>query len=134
MAADRSKRIVRAFRAPAVHFAVIGAALFAVNAYTTPTIDGGGPRAAREPLVIDARRLEELRRDYAMSMGETPDAAAESRLVESEIKDELLYREAMRLGLDRADKTVYWRLVEKMKFLGEARAEEHDEELFRRAL
>jgi hypothetical protein len=125
--------MTRMLEAPALHFAVIGAALFLASAYRTPA-RGGAATIARQTLVIDARRVEELRRDYTSSMGEAPDPVAESQLVESEINDELLYREALRLGLDRADRTVYWRLVEKMKFLGEARTDESDDQLFRRAL
>src|SRR5262245_56123014 len=96
------RRFGRSLNTPAVHFAVIGAALFFATAARMPAADERAD-SARQPIVIEARRVEELRRDYAESMGKTPDAAAVSRILEDEINDELLYREAVRLGFDRAD-------------------------------
>ena len=133
MAAAPARRFARVLSAPAVHFAVIGMALFLATSTRLPAAIGGAARA-KPQLVIDAKRVEDLRDDYTTTVGETPDAAAVAHLVDSEVKDELLYREALRLNLDRADRTVYWRLVEKMKFLGEAHENESDDELFHRAL
>lgn len=46
---------------------------------------------------------------------------------------EILYREALAHGLDKADRSVKWRLVQKMRFL-EGREDDDPDELYREAL
>ena len=47
----------------------------------------------------------------------TPDEMR--RLVESKVREEILYREALALGLDQGDTIVKRRMVQKMEFLAE---------------
>lgn len=101
-------------RLPALHFLVLGAGLAAFQ--------GAGPGAdplppvAREPIVITAARVAEIRSDYERSVS-PPTPAELDALVARAADEEMLYREARLLGLDRADGAVKWRIVEKMHFL-----------------
>jgi hypothetical protein len=98
-------------RAPAVHFLVLGAALAWLDtAGGTPSVT---PRA---PIVITAARIAEIRDDYTRDVA-APTADELTALVARDADEEMLYREALALGLDRGDGAVKWRIVEKMHFL-----------------
>jgi hypothetical protein len=106
------RAVAAAARLPALHFLVLGASLAAWNAAT----DAPAAPAARAPIVITAARVAALRDDYARTVA-TPSADELAALVAREADEEMLYREALLLGLDRGDRAVKWRLVEKMHFL-----------------
>lgn len=99
-------------RLPALHFLVLGGALAALHAATA------GPVAApgREPIVISAARVAEIRDDYERSVA-PPTPEELKALVARAADEEMLYREALVLGLDRGDRAVRWRVIEKMHFL-----------------
>lgn len=100
-------------RAPALHFLLLGALLFGASSLTAAP----GPGAVREPVVITAARVEEIREDYHRTMGVAPTPRELAALIDKEAVDEMLYREALLLGLDRGDPAVEWRVIEKMEFL-----------------
>jgi hypothetical protein len=115
-------------RAPALHFLALGALLAAWNHATTEPERPAG----RAPIVISAARVAALRDDYARTVA-APTAADLAALVAREADEEMLYREALLLGLDRADGAVKWRIIEKMHFLyGDAAGE--PETAYRRGL
>src|SRR5215471_5929754 len=114
----------RLLREPLLHFAVLGALLFALQ---TRYAASSGRR-----IVVDASMLRGLRQDFLRRTGSMPDAAEEAALVEQYLDNEVLVREALALGLDRGDMIVRRRLVQKMEFLAEtldAPAEASDAEL-----
>jgi len=100
-------------RAPALHFLLLGGLLFAASSLT----ESPQPAAVREPVVITAARIEEIREDYRRTMGTAPTPRELTALIDKEADDEMLYREALLLGLDRGDPAVEWRVIEKMEFL-----------------
>jgi hypothetical protein len=97
-------------RAPALHFLVLGALLFALG--TRPS-----GSAARPPVVFTTARVTEIRDDYRRTMRAAPTPAELDALIAREADEEMLYREALLLGLDRGDRAVEWRVLEKMRFL-----------------
>jgi hypothetical protein len=107
-----------------IHFLVIGATLFALQrAWLRSDAAHEASRstpARREPIVITLADIEELRADFTQRTGFAPTAADQAALVETAITDELLYREALARGLDRGDRSIRARLVEKMRFLSDA--------------
>lgn len=115
-------------RAPALHFILIGAVLFAVDSLTA-AVDPAA--SSREPIVITAARVAEIREEYSRMVGTPPTPAELAALVKREADDEMLYREALLLGLDRGDPAVDWRVIEKMAFLYEEEAGDHAEALRR---
>ena len=58
-------------------------------------------------------------------MGPRADVAELDRLVEAEVKEEILYREGLALGLDKDDEIVRRRMAQKMQFLAEDVAAAH---------
>ncbi len=100
-------------RAPALHFLALGALAAFVSARATGTVEP----TARPPIVISAARVAEIRDDYTRTLLTPPTPAELDALVAREAEEEMLYREALLLGLDRGDRAVKWRVVEKMHFL-----------------
>jgi hypothetical protein len=96
-------------REPLVHFALLGALVLGLHRWVAP------PPAKR--VEVSADLVEGLRQDYARRTGATPSAAEEAALVQRFVDGEILYREAVALGLDRGDVIVRRRLVQKMEFL-----------------
>jgi hypothetical protein len=96
-------------REPLLHCLVIGALLFGAERWLAPP--------ASAPIVVDAARVERLAALHRLQTGTVPSAAERERLVEGYVREELLYREARRLGLEEGDELVRRRLVQKMDFL-----------------
>jgi hypothetical protein len=121
-------------RSPALHFVVLGTLLYGLRVLAGVALEGPMREVVTASIVVEADDLERMRRSYEQSIGGTPDQAAYDYMIERFAEDEMLYREALGLGLDRGDDTVRWRLIEKMQYLGEADETEADEDVFQRAL
>lgn len=107
----------RWMREPALHFALLGAALFAAHAaLVAPEEDAD----ATTPIVISDAFLEGLRERHRRRAGSD---AEDEALIAEYARDEALHREALRLGLDRGDAIVRRRLIQKMELLLRAMAE-----------
>lgn len=106
--------LVRAVRVVAhhrlAHFAVLGAVLFAV----APGEPSGDP-----PIRLTQARLDALAARAAARERSPVTPALTTQVRSQAIEDELLVREAQRLGLDRGDDIIRARLVQKMLFLAE---------------
>ena len=99
---------------PLLHFLALGAVIFAVNAW----------REQKRPAEVSPARIEvtaavidRLRAGYERQFGRAPDAQELRGLVTAHIREEVLCREALALGLDRDDTIVRRRLAQKMEFL-----------------
>ena len=87
-----------------LHFALLGALLFAAERRL----------ATVQPVVIPAARVAERIAAYARETGAAPDARVSALLERDAQGEEVLAREARRLGLDRDDAVVRERLVSNM--------------------
>ncbi len=108
---------VNPLRKPAVHFVALGLVLYLVKAVAYP-LESSVPES--EVIVIEAARVEELRRDWLARSGSPVSERGLDALVRSEVDDRLLIEEARRRGLHRSDPVVQRRLLQNMKFLGDA--------------
>jgi hypothetical protein len=97
---------------PLVHFLVIGAALFGLNALRHKSVLNSTPR-----IEVTAAAIDRLSASYERQFGHAPDETELRGLVAAQIREEVLYREAVALGLDRDDSVVRRRLAQKMEFL-----------------
>jgi hypothetical protein len=100
---------------PLVHFLVLGALLFLAFALWSP---GSGTAAGRRILVDDAL-VDHLAETFALTWQRRPTENEIAALVDDHVKEEILYREAVALGLDEDDVVVRRRLRQKMEFLSE---------------
>ncbi len=103
---------------PLVHFLIGGAVLFGFFAWTGTPSDP----ASRE-ITIDSEVLGAISSGYEQQMGRAPTDSELDALTERFIREEVLYREALRLGLDQNDAIVRRRLAQKMDLIAAARAE-----------
>jgi peptidyl-prolyl cis-trans isomerase C len=94
-------------REPLVHFLIAGAAVFALF--------GGESAPDERRIVIDAARIERLAGQFAQTFRRLPSGAELDALIREDVKDEVYYREALRLGLDRDDEVVKRRMRNKLE-------------------
>ncbi len=118
---------------PAIHFVLIGALIYVSQGLWYPSGAPVAESAEQHRIVVDRERMEELRDSFRKLTGRDPGAADERALVRDYADREILYREALRRGLDKADRSVKFRLVQKMQFL-EDRPDESPDRLYREAL
>jgi hypothetical protein len=116
---------------PIVHFLLIGAVLFGFDSLRVQAAGQGSPLGR---VVVEPATLDQLRRDAVAQTGNTPSEAALRARVAQWVDQEILYLEALRLGLDRVDPVVRSRLVRNMRFVGGGEETRDDEELYREAL
>lgn len=98
---------------PFLHFLLLGACIFA--AYAQWGASRGVDRQIRVSLADQAR----LRAVARQQTGHDPDPVQMRALVEQHIREEVLYREALALQLQRDDIIVRRRLVQKMEYLAQ---------------
>jgi len=103
----------RAFwREPLLHFLLAGAVIFAVNAWR-------GPDTSRrsDKIIVTVDQVARMAVLWEKTWGRTPTEAELQGLVRDRIKEEVYYREALKLGLDINDTVIRRRLRQKMEFL-----------------
>lgn len=106
-----------AIREPLVHFLVAGAALFLVLGWFG-TADSGG-----RSITIDEDQVARLANQWEQTWRRPPSPQELDGLIRDHIKDEVYFREAMKLGLDADDPIIRRRLRTKMEYLATAQAE-----------
>jgi hypothetical protein len=106
----------RWLREPLLHVLLIGATLFVVYCALNP---GAGQRQDSNRIAITADDVAQIRLAW-MAQWQRPPTAEEMRnLLDRKIREEVLFREAMALGLDKDDTIVKRRLAQKMEFVME---------------
>lgn len=118
-------------REPLLHFLLLGALIFGVSAWRAGWRPSE-PETAR--IEITAGTIAWLNDGFARQWRRAPDADELRGLVADHVREEVLYREALALGLDRNDTIVRRRLAQKMEFLGQdiATAAEPEEAALRK--
>jgi hypothetical protein len=101
-------------REPFVHFLLLGALLFALNAWRETTRPQPDDASGIE---VTKAVIERLRAGYERQFNHPPDEAELRGLVAAHVREEVLCREALAMGLDRDDTIVRRRLAQKMEFL-----------------
>lgn len=121
-------RLKRWLHEPLVHFLLLGAALFLLDAWLRPPAQpaGGGE------IVVSEARIRNLAQNFQRSWQRPPTRSELDGLVEAHVREEVMVREALALGLDRDDTIIRRRLQQKVEFVSEegaALATPTDEEL-----
>ena len=86
----------------------------------------------REEIVVSAGQIQTLKLGFEKTWNRAPTREELDGLIQSFVREEVMYREALALGLDRDDPVVRRRLRQKLEFLSEdmvALAEPEDSEL-----
>ena len=105
-------------REPLVHFTVLGAVL-----YVALTWGGTPPDPASRVINVGSEEKERIAQSWSLSMGRPPTDAELDQAIDAFVREEVLYREALRLGFDESDLVVRRRLVSKMDLSASLAAE-----------
>ncbi len=109
----------RLARSPILHFLLVGGLLYGFqSAISAPIgVAADETRANARQIAFDEEYIADLRRSFSERAGRQPDESETRRLLEVEIEEEILFREAVALGLMERDGGVQTRLIQKMLFL-----------------
>ncbi|MEM1144789.1 MAG: peptidylprolyl isomerase [Pseudomonadota bacterium] len=115
-------------REPLFHFVALGAVL-----YVALTWGGTPPDPLSRVIKVGGSEKEKIAESWTLTMGRAPTDAELDRAIDAYVREEILYREALRLGLDEGDTVVRRRLVSKMDLSASLAAEtmEPTEEILR---
>ena len=91
-------------------FLLLGAGVFAVDRWLD---DAGADRV----VTVTEEQLGAIRERWAAQWGRPPTGREIEGLIDEAVREEILYREAQRRGLDRGDPIIRRRLAQKMTFL-----------------
>jgi hypothetical protein len=110
------RRVDRLLREPLLQFLLAGLLLFV--GYGWLDSEGGEPDAT-DRIELTADDLRQIRLAWRAQGRDAPSPEQMRHLVEARVREEILYREALALGLDENDTIVRRRLAQKMEFLFE---------------
>lgn len=114
--------MTRWLREPLVQFLGLGLVLFlAYGMLRRPT-----QAAKPNRITLTAEDLQQLDVSFTAQWQRRPTPEELTGLLESRIRQEVLYREALALGLDKEDIIVKRRMAQKMEFLAEDAAAAHE--------
>lgn len=120
--------MLKFFREPLVEFLLAGLALFLIFEFASPA---GREAAGPETITVDEEtlltfiqyRMRNFDRGVAKARLAALTSAQRKGLIDDYVREEVLHREALSLGLDRDDYVIRSRLVESMRYLARSRAE-----------
>ena len=98
----------RVLREPLLHFLLLGLALFLYYGRVAPDDDGG------KRIVVSQAQVDLLSTQFQATWSRPPTPDELNGLVESYIRDEILYREGRSLGLDQDDAVIKRRVRQKL--------------------
>lgn len=113
--------IKRLLREPLLHFLAIGALMFAVY-----EIRNGNTAPSPDVIIITPQKIAQIKAGFSSVWKRFPDESEINALIEQDIREEVYYRDAIALGLDRNDPLVRQRLRLKMEFLIDSSAKAID--------
>jgi peptidyl-prolyl cis-trans isomerase C len=99
---------------PLLHFLIAGALIFAVYDLLQPPAD---QRAQANQIVVTNDDLRQIAVAWLAQRGTVPTVGEMHALVDQKVREEMLSREAIALGLDKDDEMIRRRLAQKMDFL-----------------
>jgi peptidyl-prolyl cis-trans isomerase C len=106
----------RFLREPLVHFLLIGVVLFGLYSFIAP--EHPATTASKE-IRLSLSDITQLTQLYQSQWRRLPTSQELQRMVEEKVQQEILYREALAMGIDKDDEIVKRRMAQKMQFLAE---------------
>ncbi|MEZ5572814.1 MAG: peptidylprolyl isomerase [Halioglobus sp.] len=116
-------------REPLLHFVVLGCVLFAIYSYTNRDAESAD---STHQIYLTPDQLLQMTLSFESQWRRPPTQEEFGHLLEGQVQQEVLYREALAMGLDKDDTIVKRRMAQKMQFLAEdvaAAREPSNEEL-----
>jgi hypothetical protein len=107
------------YKEPLLHFLIIGALIFVLFSI----VNKEESIESENKIVVSIAEIERLSDNWSKKWNRPPTERELMGLVDSYIKEEVYYREALALGLDQNDTILRRRLMQKMEFLSNDLAE-----------
>ena len=104
-------RISALLKEPLLHFLMLGAALFLLYAQVAP------PSADGNRITVNRTAIAALARQFEATWSRSPTSAELNGLVDSYVRDEILFREGVALGLVKDDPVIKRRVRQKLEVL-----------------
>ncbi|MGB5878789.1 MAG: peptidylprolyl isomerase [Thermoanaerobaculia bacterium] len=104
----------RLVREPLVHFLILGMGLLVLYG-----VFGREKEVRDDRIVVSTAQIERLAALWARQWRRPPTEQELTGLIESHIREEVLFREALAIGLDRDDTVIRRRLAQKIDFLAQ---------------
>jgi len=102
---------------PLVHFLILGALLFFFYSFSQNN------ESSENSIVISEERIKQLTKDWEKKFFTTITLEEKQKMIDKEVYEEVLYKEALKLGLDKNDNDIRGHLAKKMEFLSYDRDE-----------
>ena len=100
---------------PLLHFLLIGAGLF----FLFSQVNSEEEPSDTQQIIINKSQIEVLSSAFIEENGRAPTRKEMQKLLENDIREEVLYYEAISQGLDKGDRVIRHRLAQKMTYLFE---------------
>jgi len=104
---------VKLLREPLVHFMFIGAVIYLLYGVFAEPV----PEADDKTIVVTAGEIEWMQTAWQKRWNRPPTEAEFDGLIQQYIKETVLYREALTMGLNKHDMVIRRRLAQKLEFL-----------------
>lgn len=106
----------RILKEPLLHFLLLGAGFFITYSFISLS---DGPSSESRKIVITQGLIEHLVEGFSMTWLRSPTDEELAGLLRDRVREEVYYREAMLMGLDKDDTVIRRRLRQKMEFISE---------------
>jgi len=104
---------VKLLREPLVHFMFIGAAIYLLfGVFAEPVLD-----ETNKTIVVSAGEIEWMQSSWQKRWNRPPTDKEMDGLIQQYIRETVLYREALTMGLNQHDQVIRRRLAQKLEFL-----------------
>jgi len=132
--AMRYSQLRKLIREPLVHFLLIGAGLFLLFGWrgNPASLPGGQSGPPTTKIIVSQGDIDQTIAVFGKTWQRKPTEEEIKGLIDEFVRDEIYYREAIAIGLDKDDSVLRRRLRQKMEFIFEditSRAEPTDEDL-----
>ncbi len=104
---------MRLLREPLVHFLFIGAVIYLLYGMFSESV----PEADDKTVVVTAGEIEWMQSSWQKRWNRPPTREELDRLIQQYIRETVLYREALTMGLNQHDQIIRRRLAQKLEFL-----------------
>ena len=115
--------VKRWLREPLLHFLLIGLLLFGIYVYLNR---GRSGTHSSKQIVLSLDELRTMMAYFQSQWHRPPTPQEFQAMVEDKVKEEVLYREGLAMGLDKDDTIVKRRMAQKVQFLAEDVAAAHE--------
>jgi len=108
-----SNKLTRLFKEPLLQFLIIGAAIYGTYAlFTSPEDD-----YRDNTILVDSNRIDAMISEWESRWNRPPTRQEIEGLIQAYIKEDVLYRQAVAMGLNEDDPITRRRMAQKLEFL-----------------